>query len=148
VLHWPDTFPAQYRIETSADGVNWTTAATVLDGQGGDETVHFNAPNVRYVRMQGVQRGTRFGYSLFGFELYAVAGTQTTGTGLPPSTPGGTASASPRPGAGASPSVGATSGASPSDPVSTSPSTGPTDGSTTGADPSASAGPPTPGAAE
>ncbi|WP_052432928.1 beta-N-acetylglucosaminidase domain-containing protein [Streptacidiphilus carbonis] len=148
VLHWPDTFPAQYRIETSADGVTWTTAATVLDGQGGDETVHFNAPNVRYVRMQGVQRGTRFGYSLFGFELYAVAGTQTTGTGLPPSTPGGTASASPRPGAGASPSVGATSGASPSDPVSTSPSTGPTDGSTTGADPSASAGPPTPGAAE
>jgi hyaluronoglucosaminidase len=78
VLHWQDAYAAQYRIETSVDGRTWTTAATVLDGAGGDETVHFDAEGVRFVRMQGVQRATRFGYSLFGIELYAVAGSVST----------------------------------------------------------------------
>ncbi|MHA6759959.1 beta-N-acetylglucosaminidase domain-containing protein [Streptacidiphilus sp. PAMC 29251] len=90
VLHWQDAYAAQYRIETSADGVHWSTAATVLNGAGGDETVHFDAPDVRYVRMQGVQRATRFGYSLFGIELYAVAGSSSVGTPVsvtPPSAP-------------------------------------------------------------
>ncbi|MFC1416551.1 beta-N-acetylglucosaminidase domain-containing protein [Streptacidiphilus cavernicola] len=80
VLHWQDAYAAQYLIQTSADGQHWTTAATVLNGAGGDETVHFDAPDVRYVRMQGVQRATRFGYSLYGIELYAVAGTAPVGT--------------------------------------------------------------------
>ena len=79
VLHWQDAYAARYRIETSADGVAWTTAATVDDGAGGDETVHFDAPDVRFVRVQGVQRATRFGYSLFGVELYAVAGSTSVG---------------------------------------------------------------------
>ncbi|TDU06717.1 hyaluronoglucosaminidase [Streptomyces sp. 846.5] len=147
VLHWPDIFPAQYRIETSTDGVTWTTAATVLDGQGGDETVHFNAANVRFVRMQGVQRATRFGYSLFGIELYAVDGTQSTGaSGLPP-----TGTASPAPGASATPSASPTAtpspGSSPTGTASTPPSTSPTGAATTGtgASPSASASTPSPG---
>jgi hyaluronoglucosaminidase len=148
VLHWPDIFPAQYRIETSTDGVTWTTAATVLDGQGGDETVHFDTPNVRFVRMQGVQRATRFGYSLFGIELYAVAGTQPTGTsGSTPTTPGGTASLAPGTGPSTQPSASPTTtpsaGASPSSTASTPPTTDPTGagGATTGvgAGPSASA---------
>ena len=80
VLHWQDAYAAQYLIQTSADGTHWTTAATVLNGAGGDETVHFDAPDVRYVRMQGVQRATRFGYSLYGIELYAVAGSTSVGT--------------------------------------------------------------------
>ena len=145
VLHWPDTFAAQYRIETSADGVTWTTVATVPNGQGGDETVHFNAPNVRFVRMQGVQRGTRFGYSLFGIELYAVAGTQSAGgTGVPPT---GTPSQAPGTGASAQPSASATpsAGSSASGAASAPPETDPTDtgGATTGTSASASA---TPGA--
>ncbi|MFC1399987.1 MULTISPECIES: beta-N-acetylglucosaminidase domain-containing protein [Streptacidiphilus] len=145
VLHWPDTFAAQYRIETSTDGVTWTTVATVPNGQGGDETVHFDAPNVRFVRMQGVQRGTRFGYSLFGIELYAVAGTQSTGgsgvppTGTPSQAPGTGASTQPSASATATPSAGASASGTASAPPSTDP-TG-TGGATTGASTSASATP-------
>jgi hyaluronoglucosaminidase len=77
VLHWAAAYASQYLIETSADGVNWTTAASVLDGQGGDATVYLDAPDVGYLRMQGVEPGTANGYSLTGIELYAQAGTGT-----------------------------------------------------------------------
>jgi hyaluronoglucosaminidase len=72
VLHWQDAYAARYAIQTSVDGVNWTTAATVDSGRGGDETVRFGAVTAQYVRMQGLARATRFGYSLWGMELYAV----------------------------------------------------------------------------
>ncbi|MFC1409785.1 beta-N-acetylglucosaminidase domain-containing protein [Streptacidiphilus sp. N1-12] len=125
VLHWQDAYAAQYRIETSADGVTWTTAATVLNGAGGDETVHFDAPDVRYVRMQGVQRATRFGYSLFGIELYAVAGTTSVGTPVSIDPP---PSGLPTPPAGGVPSAPATGApTAPAGPVATAEPTVPAD---------------------
>ncbi|MFD0530173.1 beta-N-acetylglucosaminidase domain-containing protein [Kitasatospora arboriphila] len=74
VLHWQDAHAAAYKVQTSADGVTWTTVATVDDGGGGTETVRFDAPGTRYLRVQGVTRATKYGYSLWGVELYAVTG--------------------------------------------------------------------------
>ncbi|MET9219573.1 beta-N-acetylglucosaminidase domain-containing protein [Streptomyces sp. NPDC003300] len=74
VLHWQDAYAAGYQVRTSADGVTWHTAATVTDGGGGTETVWLDAQDgTRYVRVQGERRATKFGYSLFGVEAYAVA---------------------------------------------------------------------------
>ncbi|MER6361153.1 beta-N-acetylglucosaminidase domain-containing protein [Kitasatospora sp. NPDC001527] len=78
VLHWQAAYAASYRIQTSADGRSWTTVATVEDGAGGKETVRFDAPDAKFVRMQGVARATKYGYSLWGIELYAVAGAAAT----------------------------------------------------------------------
>ncbi len=72
VLHWQDAYAASYQLQASADGVTWTTVATVASGKGGTETVRFDAPGAVYLRMQGVSRATKFGYSLYGIELYAV----------------------------------------------------------------------------
>ncbi|RKE21616.1 beta-N-acetylglucosaminidase domain-containing protein [Streptomyces sp. TLI_171] len=72
VLHWGDAYASGYRVETSADGLVWTTAAVVENGQGGTETVRFDAPGARYLRVQGVSRATRYGYALTGVELYGV----------------------------------------------------------------------------
>jgi hyaluronoglucosaminidase len=72
VLHWYDDYATAYRLQASADGVNWTTVATQDSGAGGTETVRFDAPNAQYLRMQGVSRATKNGYSLWGVELYAV----------------------------------------------------------------------------
>ncbi|GAA2140907.1 hypothetical protein GCM10009760_24540 [Kitasatospora kazusensis] len=80
VLHWQDAYAAAYQVQTSADGVNWTTVAAVDDGRGGTETVRFDAPGAQYLRIQGVSRATKYGYSLFGIEAYAV-------TPAPPVTP-------------------------------------------------------------
>ncbi|WP_441249879.1 beta-N-acetylglucosaminidase domain-containing protein [Kitasatospora sp. McL0602] len=75
VLHWQDAYASAYKVLTSADGVSWQTAATVDDGKGGTETVRFDAAGVQYLRVQGVSRATKYGYSLFGLEAYAVAVT-------------------------------------------------------------------------
>ncbi|MDH6113268.1 hyaluronoglucosaminidase [Kitasatospora sp. MAP12-15] len=85
VLHWQGAYASSYLVQTSPDGVTWTTVATVAtvaNGHGGTETVRFDAPGTQFVRMQGVNRATRYGYSLFGIEAYAVAGAPTA-----PSTP-------------------------------------------------------------
>lgn len=73
VLTWQDAYAKGYRIQTSADGKSWRTAATVKDGQGGRELVRMDARDTRFVRVQGDKRATRYGYSLWSVEAYAVA---------------------------------------------------------------------------
>ncbi|MEU9119450.1 beta-N-acetylglucosaminidase domain-containing protein [Streptomyces sp. NPDC048506] len=72
VLNWQDAYAARYRIQVSADGRSWRTAATVRDGKGGRESVRMDAKDVRFVRVQGEKRATAFGYSLWSVEAYAV----------------------------------------------------------------------------
>ncbi len=73
VLHWQDAYAARYRVQVSPDGRTWRTAATVRDGKGGRESVRMDEKDVRYVRVQGEERATRYGYSLWGVEAYAVS---------------------------------------------------------------------------
>ncbi|MGW7488432.1 beta-N-acetylglucosaminidase domain-containing protein [Streptomyces sp. NPDC054786] len=73
VLNWQDAYAARYRIQVSPDGRSWRTAATVRDGKGGRESVRMDAKDARFVRIQGDKRATRFGYSLWSVEAYAVA---------------------------------------------------------------------------
>ncbi|MCX4797478.1 beta-N-acetylglucosaminidase domain-containing protein [Streptomyces sp. NBC_01242] len=73
VLHWQDAYASRYRIQVSADGRNWRTAATVRDGRGGRESVRMDAKDTRFLRVQGDARATEFGYSLWSVQAYAVA---------------------------------------------------------------------------
>ncbi|MFI8321033.1 beta-N-acetylglucosaminidase domain-containing protein [Streptomyces sp. NPDC085529] len=73
VLHWQDAHAARYRVQVSADGRIWRTAATVTDGRGGRESVRMDAAGTRFVRVQGEKRATPYGYSLWSVETYAVA---------------------------------------------------------------------------
>lgn len=72
VLHWQDAYAAGYRVQVSPDGRTWRTAATVRDGKGGRESLRMDARDARFVRIQGDKRATRFGYSLWSVEAYAV----------------------------------------------------------------------------
>ncbi|MFG2183002.1 beta-N-acetylglucosaminidase domain-containing protein [Streptomyces abikoensis] len=72
VLHWQDAHPLRYRVQVSPDGRTWRDAAVVTDGKGGVESVRMDAPDARFVRVQGEKRATRFGYSLWEVEAYAV----------------------------------------------------------------------------
>ncbi|MFF3289604.1 beta-N-acetylglucosaminidase domain-containing protein [Streptomyces sp. NPDC003023] len=72
-VHWQDAYATRYRIQVSADGRIWRTAATVTDGAGGRESVRMDAKDTRFIRVQGDERATEFGYSLFTVEAYAVA---------------------------------------------------------------------------
>ncbi|MFF3398123.1 discoidin domain-containing protein, partial [Streptomyces sp. NPDC002659] len=73
VLHWQDAYATRYRIQVSADGRTWRTAATVGEGRGGREMIRMDSRDTRFVRVQGDARATQYGYSLWSVEAYAVA---------------------------------------------------------------------------
>lgn len=69
VLDWEAAFGSAYEIRVSVDGSSWTTAASVTDGDGGIDEIDLDT-NGRYLRMQGLQRATGYGYSLWSLEVY------------------------------------------------------------------------------
>ncbi|ATY95751.1 beta-N-acetylglucosaminidase domain-containing protein [Streptomyces cavourensis] len=73
VLSWQDAYASAYRVQISADGRTWRTAATVREGRGGRESVRMDAKDTRFIRVQGDGRATEYGYSLWSVEAYAVA---------------------------------------------------------------------------
>ncbi|MFD4959561.1 discoidin domain-containing protein [Microbacterium sp. NPDC058389] len=85
-LSWEAAFGKAYRVDVSADGTSWSTAATVADGDGGADSVAVSA-DARYVRLAGVTRGTGYGYSLW--EVQVRAGDGAGSPGNPPLTGGG-----------------------------------------------------------
>ena len=76
VLEWPNACARSYRIQTSVDGVAWTTRAE-RSAQNTcpriDElSLDVDEP-VGFVRMQGVTRWSTWGYSLSEFRVYDQA---------------------------------------------------------------------------
>ncbi|WP_405147655.1 penicillin acylase family protein [Sphaerisporangium sp. NBC_01403] len=71
VLRWEAAYGAAYSIQTSANGSTWTTVYSTTTGNGGVDNVTFSPTTARYVRMQGVTRGTSYGYSLYEMEVYS-----------------------------------------------------------------------------
>ena len=63
-LDWERAYAKAYRVELSADGETWRTAWSTTAGDGGLDTARFTPIPARYVRVQGLARGTDWGYSL------------------------------------------------------------------------------------
>jgi len=63
-LDWESAAKA-YTIDVSADGKNWHTVYQTEDGHGGKEVIPLLPTNARWVRMMGLKRATRYGYSLW-----------------------------------------------------------------------------------
>jgi len=69
VLNWEAAYGRDYRIQTSNDAVTWVTIYTRTNGTGGNEILNVSGSG-RYVKMDGVTRGTVYGYSLYEFEVW------------------------------------------------------------------------------
>ncbi len=69
-VDWAAAYGSSYRIETSTDGENFTPAAEVAADGAGLETTTFVARKARYVRVQGIARGTEWGYSFWSAEVF------------------------------------------------------------------------------
>ena len=70
-LNWEQASANAYRIEVSDDGQNWREVYSTDKSEGGEEDVTFAPVTARYVRMFGVQRATKYGFSLYDFEVRA-----------------------------------------------------------------------------
>jgi hypothetical protein len=78
-LVWEAAYGKSYDIQVSEDAASWRTVYSTTTGAGGVEEINFTPTAARYVRMNGIQRGSIYGYSIWEFEVYG----QTDGDGSP-----------------------------------------------------------------
>ena len=70
-LVWENAYGKQYNLQVSDDGVTFTQVRAVSAGQGGTEEFYNLGVNGRYMRLQGVERATQYGYSLVDVQFKA-----------------------------------------------------------------------------
>lgn len=71
VLQWEAAFGRDYDLLGSLDGKEWATLAQVRGGDGGRDESPVSG-QARYVKMQGIKRGTDWGYSLFNLNVFGT----------------------------------------------------------------------------
>ncbi|RCG29809.1 hypothetical protein DQ384_19785 [Sphaerisporangium album] len=70
-LNWEAAYGKAYQIQTSADGTTWTNVYSTTTGDGGTDDLTLSGTG-RYIRVNGTQRATPYGYSLFEFQVYGT----------------------------------------------------------------------------
>lgn len=73
-LKWEYASAKSYSIQTSLDGTTWTSIYSTTAGKGGTEMINGLSGTARYVRLALATRATKYGFSLFDFNVY---GTKT-----------------------------------------------------------------------
>ena len=68
-LVWENAYGKEYALQASDDGTTWSPLRHVSAGKGGTEEFYNLGADARYLRLQGVARGTQYGYSLFEVEF-------------------------------------------------------------------------------
>ncbi|WP_379535701.1 poly(ethylene terephthalate) hydrolase family protein [Nonomuraea purpurea] len=82
VLNWEAAYARAFQIQTSGDGVTWTTVYSTTAGTGGTQTLSLTGTG-RYVRLYGTTRATPYGYSLWEFQIYGTLGGGNPGGTIP-----------------------------------------------------------------
>ena len=73
VLNWEGAGAKQYKVQVSEDGKDWKDIVIVEDGDGGVDELSIDNAFGRYVKMQGIEPGGIYGYSLWEFEVYGTS---------------------------------------------------------------------------
>jgi len=72
-LLWEDAYAASYTIDVSYDGFSWRTVFEETNGDGQLDSLFFDQPEpARFVRMNGIDRATEWGFSLYELEVYGL----------------------------------------------------------------------------
>ncbi|ROO63196.1 F5/8 type C domain-containing protein [Micromonospora sp. Llam0] len=77
VLHWQSAHATAYEIQVSVDGSAWAPIYRTTDGAGGVQRLDITGQG-RYVRMHGITRATRYGYSLWEFQVFGQLASDAT----------------------------------------------------------------------
>ncbi|MBN2535065.1 MAG: discoidin domain-containing protein [Spirochaetales bacterium] len=68
-IEWESQYAREYKIQVSNDNENWTTLVHVTNGNGHLD-VFFFPVTARYVRMYGIKRRGKYGFSLYEMAIY------------------------------------------------------------------------------
>jgi hypothetical protein len=71
-----------YNILYSSDGVFWHTAKEIYNNSSLTNAINLDL-TARYVRMQGLRRGTPYGFSIWEMEIYGKPVVESNATGSP-----------------------------------------------------------------
>jgi beta-glucanase (GH16 family) len=63
-LNWEAAYGRAYQVQTSADGTTWSNIYSTTTGDGGTDDLAVTGTG-RYIRVNGTQRATPYGYSLW-----------------------------------------------------------------------------------
>ena len=69
-LTWESALGKDFTLDVSNDNATWTTVQTVTNNSSTSNEYPNLGATGRYVRMNGTQRGTAYGYSLYEFEVF------------------------------------------------------------------------------
>jgi hypothetical protein len=72
-LTWEAALGRDFTLDVSSDGATWQTAVTVTGNSSTSNEYANLGKKGRYVRMNGLARGTVYGYSLYEFEVFAAS---------------------------------------------------------------------------
>ncbi|HZY78125.1 MAG TPA: discoidin domain-containing protein [Cyclobacteriaceae bacterium] len=78
-IKWEDAYGKDFLIQVSEDAESWTTLVNIKENTSLENELLLNGTG-RYVKMQGVKRGTIYGYSIFEFEVYGSPTTSACAT--------------------------------------------------------------------
>ena len=70
ILNWEAAYGRAYQIQISDDAVTWNTVYLTTASDGKIDQIDITPVTTRYVRMYGTTRATKWGYSLWEFEVY------------------------------------------------------------------------------
>ena len=77
-LYWEGNGANQYAIQVSQDGEEWEDIYVEENGQPGIAYIEFeDNVTAQYVRMQGIEPASQYGYSLWEFEVYGTLSQET-----------------------------------------------------------------------
>ncbi len=74
VLNWETACAKIYEVQSSVNGVNWTTEQTISNGTPGVIEIPVSITGINHMRIKTLERSTAWGNSLFDFEVYGVPG--------------------------------------------------------------------------
>ena len=81
-LSWETAYGLSYEIQISDDAQNWATIYSENSGDGCEDVIHLGEQTARYIKMNGLVRGTEWGYSLWEFEVFKAAASSSESAGL------------------------------------------------------------------
>jgi hypothetical protein len=67
---WEQAYGEHYAIQVSDDGTRWHTVFEEMSGDGKTDWIFFAPVTTRFLRLQGRQRGTGWGYSIWEIHLF------------------------------------------------------------------------------
>lgn len=70
-IHWEGASAKTYTVKVSTDSASWTQVYSMSDGTGSRwDNISFTAVDAKYIVMEGTERSTEWGYSIYELEVY------------------------------------------------------------------------------